>query len=185
MTNKNELTFEMSKIQLTGPLLGLALVAMQLLPYFVLHGLEELKKILSFFGLAVFIPSIIVGIIIHEFIHGFTWSRMAKISLKKIKFGFQLKTLTPYAHSTVPMNAKAYRFGAVMPLLILGILPYVVALITKQPMLLGFGVFFSFVATGDILILWIIRKLPPHQLIQDHPTKAGVILFEFEGAKPH
>jgi hypothetical protein len=176
--NTNELTFTMGKLQFIGPVFGIMLVSLLVLPYFLIYGLTELEKVRDFFNFKIFIPSIVIGIIIHEFIHGYTWAKMADIGLKNIKFGFQLKTLTPYAHSKVPMKVKAYRIGTVMPFILLGILPYFYAIYAKHPLILGFGIFFSFVAIGDVMILWLIRKLPNQQLVQDHPTKAGVILFD-------
>ena len=173
-----ELTIEMRKAQATGAVLGITLVLILILPYYLIFGLAELEKVRQFFSLRIFIPSIIIGIFVHEFIHGLTWAVAAKIGLANIKFGFQLKSLTPYAHSKLPMKTNAYRLGAVMPLLLLGVLPYLFALISNNPYFFGFGLFFCFVASGDIMILWLIHKLPAHQLIQDHPSKGGVILLE-------
>ncbi len=173
-----ELTLDLRKAQITGGLLGLTLVFVLLLPYYLIFGTEAVMKIRAFFLLSVFIPSIIVGIFVHEFIHGLTWAVAAKIGLSNIKFGFQLKSLTPYAHSKLPMKTNAYRIGAAMPLLLMGVLPYLFALISNSSYAIGFGLFFSFVAAGDIMILWLIRKLPEYQLIQDHPSKGGVILLD-------
>ena len=177
-STSKELTLDLRKAQITGGLLGLTLVLVLLLPYYLIFGTEEVMKIREFFRLSVFIPSIIVGIFVHEFIHGLTWAVSAKIGLANIKFGFQLKSLTPYAHSKLPMKTNAYRIGAVMPLLLMGVLPYLFALISNSSYAIGFGLFFSFVASGDIMILWLIRKLPGYQLIQDHPSKGGVILLD-------
>jgi hypothetical protein len=173
-----ELTLDLRKAQITGGLLGLTIVFVLLLPYYLIFGTEEVMKIREFFRLSVFIPSAVIGIVVHEFIHGLTWAVSAKMGLANIKFGFQLKSLTPYAHSKLPMKTNAYRMGAVMPLLLMGVLPYLFALISNNPYTIGFGLFFSFVASGDIMILWLIRKLPGYQLIQDHPTKGGVIVLD-------
>ncbi len=173
-----ELTLDLRKAQITGGLLGLTLVLVLLLPYYLIFGIEEVIKIREFFRLSVFIPSIFIGILVHEFIHGLTWAVSAKIGIANIKFGFQLKSLTPYAHSKLPMKTNAYRIGAAMPILLMGVLPYLFALISNSSYAIGFGLFFSFVASGDIMILWLIRKLPGYQLIQDHPSKGGVILLD-------
>lgn len=178
MREKEELTFDMASMQFTGLLFGLLLVAVLLLPYYLLYGMEALGRINDFFSLRIFIPSALIGILVHEFVHGYTWSRAANIGWKNIKFGFQLKTFTPYAHCTVPMRVKAYRIGAMMPFILLGLLPYFIALWVQAPLMLGFGLFFSFAAIGDIMIWWRIRHLPSTQLVQDHPTKAGVILWD-------
>ena len=41
------------------------------------------------------IATIIIGIILHELIHGVTWAIFAKNGFKSIKFGILLKMLTP------------------------------------------------------------------------------------------
>lgn len=162
-------------------LLSLPFVAASLLlfvPYGLLYGWEAVRGLKeSFFSWGVFFPSIILGIVVHEFIHGLTWKLAGRLTMAQIKYGFMLKTLTPYAHATAPMRADAYRLGAAMPLIVLGILPYIAALATGSGFLMGFSFFFTFSAAGDMMILWITRSLPAATHVQDHPTKGGVMVF--------
>jgi hypothetical protein len=171
-----ELTISMKKMQVYALVGGTAIVALLVLPYTFLYGVDGLREVAHFFKFPIFIPSIVLGIAVHEAVHGLAWAWASGVGLDKIKYGFQVKTLTPYAHSTVPMSAKAYRIGAAMPLVVLGLLPYAVGLASKWPVVVGFGIFFSFAAVGDLMILWIVRGLDASQLVQDHPTKGGVIL---------
>lgn len=163
-------------------LLSLPFVAASVLlfvPFWALYGWEAVRGLKdSFFSWSVFLPSIVIGIIVHEFIHGLTWKLAGNLTMAQIKYGFMLKTLTPYAHATAPMRADAYRLGAAMPLIVLGILPYLAALATGNGFLMGFSFFFTFSAAGDMMILWIIRSLPASTRVQDHPTKGGVMVFE-------
>ncbi len=172
---KDELTIPMAKAQLLAiPFFGLA--AVMVIPYWMLYGNEALKAVTGFLDLRVFLPSLILGIVLHELIHGLAWTWASGNGFETVKFGFQWKTLTPYAHSKVPMTAGAYRTGAAMPLLLMGILPYFVALAGNFPILLGFGIFYTIAAAGDMMILFLMRNLESNQLVQDHPTKAGLIL---------
>jgi hypothetical protein len=75
-----ELTIEMRKAQVTGAVLGITLVLILILPYYLIFGLAELEKVRQFFSLRIFIPSIIIGIFVHEFIHGLTWAVAVKKS---------------------------------------------------------------------------------------------------------
>jgi hypothetical protein len=171
-------TFKMGKANLMALVFGIPLIGILILPYYFAYGIESTNQIRLFFALRTFIPAIVIGIIIHEAIHGFTWSIAAKIPISDIKFGFQIKTVTPFAHCKVPINIVAYRIGAIMPFLILGLLPYVYALATKNPIALGFSLFFSFVAIGDLMILWITRDIPSDKKVQDHPTEGGVTITD-------
>ena len=171
-----ERTISMKKANLMLLIWGPVLVGLLLLPYYYIYGKEGLNEIRKFFNFSVFIPSVIIGIIVHELIHGLTWAIASKTSLSNIKFGFQIKTFTPYAHIKISINIIAYRVGTFMPFFILGLLPYIYSLITQNALVMGFGLFFSFVAIGDMLILWITKDISSDKLVQDHPTKGGVII---------
>jgi hypothetical protein len=74
-------------------------------------------------------PLFVVGVLAHELVHGVTWKVVGRLRWKDIRFGVQLKTFTPYASPTVPMRARAYRIGVMMPLMVVGLIPFVVSLI--------------------------------------------------------
>ena len=129
-------------------------------------------------NILVFLAVFIFGILAHELIHAAAWSAAAHLPLKTIRFGFQIQTLTPYAHCPGPIPAAAYRLGALMPALILGLLPALIALFTGSGWLLVFGLIFTIAAGGDMLILWTLRRVPGHALVEDHPTRAGCYWLE-------
>lgn len=123
----------------------------------------------------------VVGIILHELLHGIGWTLGSKSGWGTVSFGFQLKTLTPYAHIKQPITARAYRIGTALPGLALGILPWGIAMLLGSGLWNLFGVFFTMAAAGDMMILWIIRRAQPDQLIEDHPKRVGCyILTEIE-----
>ena len=121
----------------------------------------------------IFLVVFFLGIIVHELIHGFIWMFFGKLPFSAIKFGFQLKSLTPYAHCTVPLKVNPYRIGAAMPCILLGVLPALIGIINGNGWLLAFGLLFTTAAGGDLLILWLIRNVSNDKLVQDHPTNAG------------
>ncbi len=120
----------------------------------------------------------IVGIIVHEGIHGFTWMIAGNIPVNQIKYGVQWKTLTPYAHSKIPMPKSAYQIGAALPGIILGVLPYILGLTTGNAWVVYFGILFTTAALGDALILWLIRDVDSNMLVEDHSTQAGCYVIE-------
>lgn len=117
--------------------------------------------------------AVLAGIVLHELLHAAVWAVAARRPLRSMRFGFDWKTITPYAHCPDAMSARAYRIGAVAPLLALGVVPTAAALIVGSPPLLGFGLFFIFAAGGDMLILWLLRGTPSTALVEDHPHRAG------------
>jgi hypothetical protein len=75
------------------------------------------------------------------------------------------------------MQASAYRIGVAMPLLVLGVVPYCVSLVIGSPWLLWFGFVFITAATGDILVLWLLRGIDGKTLVEDHPSNAGCYVY--------
>ncbi len=126
-----------------------------------------------------FIPLffIVLGIVLHELIHGLTFLPFCKNGFKSIKFGFMKQYLTPYCHCKEPLKLKYYRIGVIMPAIILGFLPSVWAIITGNFYLLCFGIFFIMGAAGDFMILMTLKNENPEDLVLDHPSEAGCFVY--------
>jgi len=121
----------------------------------------------------VFLPVFIILVFLHEAIHWLSFRIVGKIASEHCRLGFQWKTITPFAHCTVPMPASAYKISLILPALILGIIPSLTALAFGIPWLLIYGILFTITGGGDFIILWLIRKVNKGQLLQDHPTRCG------------
>lgn len=125
-----------------------------------------------------FILTVILGIIMHEAIHGLAWAHFGKKPFNKIKFGVNLKALSPYSHCTEPLTVKTYRLGAILPGLLIGVVPYLIGLISGIDGIMIFGLIFTAVAGGDALIVWMLRKENPKKYVLDHPEKVGCIVTD-------
>jgi hypothetical protein len=160
-------------IVLAGPLIVLGVWL-----FVVTHGKQRMAQGGDvYFSPLVFLLSLVIGIPLHEFLHALAWKMAARLSWSAIRYGFQLKTLTPYAHSRIPMSAAAYRIGAAMPGIVLGIVPYLLGLLTGYGAATVFGLIMLFAAGGDMMILWLLRGVPPDAVVQDHPTDAGCMIL--------
>ena len=120
---------------------------------------------------------LILGIVLHELIHGIIWAKFAKEGFKSIKFGVLWEMLTPYCHCKEALNVRQYIIGAIAPAIILGIIPTIIAIITGNLGLLIFGMLFTMAAGGDFLIINLIRKESSSDLVQDHPSEAGCFIY--------
>lgn len=151
------------------------IVALYVLPYGWFYGGTALgNDLLQFLRHPVpFLISVIAGTILHELIHAVCWSWLDGIPWSKIKFGVKWKVLTPYVHCPEPVEISHYRWGVAMPGIVLGVAPYALALLLQNGWLLGFGLFFTLAAGGDILILWLLRDVPQGTHVQDHPELVG------------
>ena len=120
---------------------------------------------------------LILGIILHELIHGVVWAFFAKQKFKSIKFGVLWKILTPYCHCKEPLQVSHYILGGIMPAIVLGIIPSIIALIIGNLSLLILGIFFTVAACGDFLIVYSLRKENKQDYVQDHPIEAGCYIY--------
>ena len=146
--------------------------------YGVLHGHDVLATSAGafFVSFLAFLVLGVVGAVAHEWLHGLVWRWASGLPASAVSFGIQRETLTPYAHASAPMAARAYRIGAAAPGVVLGLVPALAGIATGWGLLFAFGVFFTFAAGGDALILWLLRGVPPHARVSDHPTRAGCLV---------
>ncbi len=128
-----------------------------------------------------FVVILLALVVVHELIHGATWAIFAEHHFKDIEFGFIKKYLTPYCTCKVALAKSEYILGALMPLIILGIIPVSIAIAAGSLFWLWMGIIMITSASGDILI---VHKIVTYKteageiLYYDHPTNAGGVIFE-------
>jgi hypothetical protein len=120
------------------------------------------------------------GIVLHELLHGAAWAFYGKKPLTAITFGIHWATATPFAHCTEPLRVDAYRIGALVPAILLGIGPTLLAIFAGVHWLLFPGLIFTAAAAGDFLVVWMLRSAHSAQMVQDHPDRAGCFLFDHD-----
>ena len=181
---KEELTIDMATAQFTAIAYFIFFAIIFGVSYYFLWArnftLESYKKIVINLGGANFpkvSACIFIGIIAHELIHGVTWAVFAKKKIKSISFGVVWKYLTPYCHCNEPLLVKQYILGGIMPGIILGICPSIMAIVLGNYPLLLFRIIFSGAAGGDFMTVNILRKESMNSLVQDHPTKIGCYIY--------
>jgi hypothetical protein len=172
---KKDISIPMNEAASKSLLIAIPVAILQAVPFFLIHGLPaaSINANMTIYGFL-----LLFGILAHELIHMFAWALFAKKPLNVFKLGFQWKSLTPYAHCKEPMDIRPYRIGSFAPGLLLGILPWIISLFTGNILLFFFGILYTTAASGDILILWIIRNVKRNTLVEDHPTNAGCYIFE-------
>jgi len=181
-TSRQDYTVSMLAANLYGLAIGLPVVLVFSAAYTARWGVlpitQSLQRITNhpLAGMAWFLA----GILAHEWLHGISWAVFGKLPLSAIKFGFQWKTLTPYAHVRQPIEVNAYRMGALTSGLLLGVLPYLAGLLGGNADWMIWGTLFTFAAYRDFLVLWLIRRVPRGSRVEDHPTLAGCSVLPAE-----
>ena len=105
--------------------------------------------IITFIEPVAFWPAMIFGIVAHEWLHGIGWTLFGRKPWSVMRFGIHWKTLTPYAHCTVPLDVASYRVGGALPGILLGGLPAVIGVLLGIGWIAIFGAFFLAAAGGD------------------------------------
>ena len=129
----------------------------------------------------IFLISLLVLIVVHELIHGAFWGIFAKDYLKSIEFGFMVQYLTPYCCCKEVLTKGQYIIGGIMPTVILGVIPAVVAIFTGSWLVFLIGCIMILSGGGDMtIILKLLMYRSPKQdiLYMDHPYECGLVVFE-------
>ncbi len=123
----------------------------------------------------------ILAIVVHEGIHGFFWGLFAEHGFKSVEFGFIKEYLTPYCTCSDPLKKNHYIIGALMPTIILGLIPMIASLFTGSLAMLAFGIFMYFGGGGDQMIILKLLKYKQKEgkevIFLDHPYECGLIAF--------
>lgn len=173
---KTDLCFSAAKANFMAFVLAFPIVLIGVLLFFLIN--RDFRQF-SFTSpqILLFFVTWIAGMVVHELIHGITWSLFSKQRWKAIDFGFIVKYLTPYCTCGEPLSFWPYVTGALMPTLILGVGVYLAGLFTGSYALALWGLLNILAGGGDLTILWRIRK-HRKSLILDHPYQVGCVVFD-------
>jgi hypothetical protein len=137
----------------------LMMIGLFLLAYNALWGIESMAVVFRhpLAGIALLV-SYPLGILVHEWLHALGFAGFGGASWKMIRIG--VFRLTAFCQCDMPVFAPSFRAAIVLPGLLLGILPVVIALIFGFGWWLLFGALMASAALGDVLILWALRNVP-------------------------
>ena len=160
-------------------LIMLPFMALAFWIYYKVNGFD--LDCLSWGFLVVLLMLILCLSILHELIHGITWSIFAKNHFHSIDFGFIWSSFSPYCTCSEPLKKWQYLLGTAMPTLVLGGGAAVVSVMTNQLLLFILAEFMIISGGGDFLI--ILKSMLYHTDKQesvycDHPYECGFVVFE-------
>ncbi len=174
MDTRQDFSISMLAANLYGLLIAIPFFVVWPALYGAVWGLEKLlDALLTTFQSWLFLVLLIGGLAAHEGLHAIGWQIFGRLPWGTVKFGFHLKTLTPYAHCPVPLPIRAYRLGGLLPGVALGLLPAALGVITGSGAWMLYGMLFSVAASGDLLSLWLLRRVPSDKFVEDHPSRVG------------
>ncbi len=178
INSMHEYTMSLGKVNFIALVLLIPLIILLGFPYEILHGFENLSlhnlRLTTIFQNTIyFLLFFICGIVLHEFLHGAVWAIFAKKKWKAISFGVKWEYFTPYCHCNEPLRKSHFVMGAIMPCIIMGIIPVLISYYNGSFRWWFFGFFFTGAAGGDLIALWMLRKIGKDKYILDHPSELG------------
>ena len=179
--NMRKMTIDVVKLSKTMNLFALLILVVVIVPFCLIwpNGGHALKSVLtSFTSFILLTLAVIIGLAVHELIHGITWASVSENGFPSISFGINPKQFMIYCHCSDPLKIKHYVIGALMLCFLLGVIPVIVAYCIGNAALLLFGTIFIVLALGDILIVWTIRKENPNCKVLDHPKEPGCYIID-------
>ena len=168
-------TISMLKANILALAVAVIGIALMVVMFAVWDGMYSGMRLNSLSGCSLLLIAIVVGIAVHELIHGFTWMVVTRQGFGHLRFG--LLTGGVYCHIDVPMSKRRYVIGALMPLLLMGVVPFMLSIALHNLWLMLFGVIFIASAMGDVMIVWALRKETPDTLVYDHPSEPGCFVY--------
>ena len=176
---RTDLTISIVAANVILTLIGIPFLVLSMLLFFHVNGSADLA-----FGAGrtlMFVILMLILTVIHELIHGIAWSLYSENGWKDIDFGFIVKLLTPYCTCAAPLPRWSYVIGALAPLFVLGIVPYIIGLYMGSIYVFLMAIVMILGAGGDIMLvikLLRFRTEGSDVLIYDHPTEAGSVVFD-------
>lgn len=167
-------------VQRTISMLAANIWAVVLMVVTIVIGLIAVKGLhpeapLSAVDVLWFVPMLLVGIVVHELIHGITWILLVKERFSHLSFGLMAGGV--YCHIDVPMTKRNYVIGALMPGLLTGLVPWLAGIVVGSWLWTLLGAVMIGAAMGDIMIVRAIRKETPDTLVYDHPSLGGCYVY--------
>ena len=167
-------TMSINRANLIAGILMVPAYFVATIPFYLLWGRMPAFPTTTTKQLLLLIPLFIVSIVLHELLHAIGY-RLGGANRHQISFGFT--QLSPYAHCKIPLALNSYRLAVALPGILLGVLPGIIGYLFAYDGLTLFSAIMLIAATGDAIILWMLRNAPSPAYVQDHPTLMGCQLL--------
>lgn len=183
LKNKGYEQHNLTMSALFGNIIALVIAIPILLPmvvgYISVNG--ELEINFEYTELLLLVVGMLLLMVVHELIHGITWASFAKSHWKAISFGFIVQYLTPYCSCKDPLKKYQIIIGALMPTIVLGVIPGIVTIFIGNGVLWFLAMIMLVGGGGDmacVVKVLAYRSKKKDKLYIDHPYELGIVVFE-------
>jgi hypothetical protein len=173
-----DVSISLERANVLGAALLPAIVLLTLGPFAAVWGWAALRAGLGTVFSLWLIPALVLVVVVHEGLHLLGFLLLARAPGRALHFGIDRETLSPYAGCREPVSARAYRLAALLPALLMGLLPFALAMAWGTGWLAVWGALMLVFAGGDLAAVWAIRGVPGRARVLDHPSRVGCLVLD-------
>ena len=173
MEEKFEVLIDPKKVNQQAAIYMIAIALISVALYYSIWGFKWDLSIMAFLKFYLFN---LIGVVIHELIHGIAFIVIGKAKLSDVKFGVIWKQLIPYAHCKVPLSIRAYKIALLLPVIITGFIPLIVGLSINSLLTVLVSACLIVGGIGDWIMYLKLRLFTNNAVVIDHPSEIGCIV---------
>lgn len=132
------------------------------------------RELIALLGMLVVL---LAGLLLHEAVHLLGYQLFGHLPRGVARFHFGRAALTPQVQCELPIRAAAYRRVLLLPALLLGVLPAIVAFAVGSWFMLIWATWMLAASGGDFTALWAMRGVNGDAPVRAHPRRAGCQIF--------
>lgn len=171
---ERDLSISVPRANAVALLLLPLIAALVLAPFTALWGLEALDQ--GWMDAATpfwrFLAWLVASVVAHEALHALGFL-LGGAPASTVRLGIHPRALTPFASCSQPVSPSVYRMAAVLPAVVLGVAPMLLAWISGVGWLAVYAFGMLAAAAGDLTVLWLVRGLPRDARVLDNADRAG------------
>jgi alpha-beta hydrolase superfamily lysophospholipase len=135
------------------------------------------RELIALLGL---LAVLLAGLLLHEAVHLLGYRLFGRLPRGAARLQFGRSFVTPQVQCAAPIRAAAYRRMLLLPALLLGVIPAIVAFVIGSWWLLIWAIWMLAASGGDFAALWAMRGVGGDTPVRAHPRRAGCQLFASE-----
>lgn len=145
--------------------------------------LKNTNIVIHWYDFVIILVAYFLLIVAHEGLHALAML-IAGVPRKNIRFGVIAKQGMAYCTCDVPLTADKYMFVLMLPLIVTGILPWILSTVFLN--VIYTCMFIGMIAggAGDVSMMLKLAKYPSSQLVLDHPKAPAFYLIYKEDDLP-
>lgn len=141
------------------------------------HFYSNIVNQISLLNIIIFSILTFIGFVVHELLHAFAFLLFSR-SLQTIKIGIHPTLYMPYCHCSQKLKIWKFIIVAVLPTIVLGLLPFVWSVRSTNIWFFLYSYIFILGGIADIAVCLKLFKYPLKYYVLDNPNDLSLTIFK-------